>query len=407
MRRTVGQPLAPVSSFNLHSTQLSYIVSGKDMRQQHSISFMTQSTRIFAVVAAYWVVSISLVFLNKYLLSSDELKLDAPYFVTWFQCLVSLVLCYLLAGLAHLVPMCFSFPSVARNPTLKIFRLNSHPIHHKIRLQVCRKVAPLSFIFVAMVTFNNLCLKDVGISFYYAGRSFTTVFNALLSYVILGQTTSLKAIICCGFIIVGFLLGMDQEKVSGSLSVSGVVYGLLASLFVALNAIYTKKVLPAVDNNVWKLTLYNNLNAVLIFLPLLVLTGDAGAVAGSQLISSAAFWLVMLASGVLGFAIGYVTGLQIQFTSPLTHNVSGTAKSCAQTVLGYLAYREVKTGLWWLSNVIVLTASFAYALVKRQEMRLQHQLEMAWMSAGINRIYCSDARCIADCENFTLDYFYY
>uniref|UniRef100_A0A1I8H740 TPT domain-containing protein n=1 Tax=Macrostomum lignano TaxID=282301 RepID=A0A1I8H740_9PLAT len=323
---------------------LSYIVFGKDMRQQHSISFMTQSTRIFAVVVAYWVVSISLVFLNKYLLSSDELKLDAPYFVTWFQCLVSLVLCYLLAGLAHLVPMCFSFPSVA------------------IRLQVCRKVAPLSFIFVAMVTFNNLCLKDVGISFYYAGRSFTTVFNALLSYVILGQTTSLKAIICCGFIIVGFLLGVDQEKVSGSLSVSGVVYGLLASLFVALNAIYTKKVLPAVDNNVWKLTLYNNLNA---------------------LISSAAFWLVMLASGVLGFAIGYVTGLQIQFTSPLTHNVSGTAKSCAQTVLGYLAYREVKTGLWWLSNVIVLTASFAYALVKRQEMRLQHQLEMARMAAKL------------------------
>ncbi|PAA80151.1 hypothetical protein BOX15_Mlig026794g3, partial [Macrostomum lignano] len=365
MRRTVGQPLAPVSSFNLHSTQLSYIVFGKDMRQQHSISFMTQSTRIFAVVVAYWVVSISLVFLNKYLLSSDELKLDAPYFVTWFQCLVSLVLCYLLAGLAHLVPMCFSFPSVA------------------IRLQVCRKVAPLSFIFVAMVTFNNLCLKDVGISFYYAGRSFTTVFNALLSYVILGQTTSLKAIICCGFIIVGFLLGVDQEKVSGSLSVSGVVYGLLASLFVALNAIYTKKVLPAVDNNVWKLTLYNNLNAVLIFLPLLVLTGDSGAVAGSQLISSAAFWLVMLASGVLGFAIGYVTGLQIQFTSPLTHNVSGTAKSCAQTVLGYLAYREVKTGLWWLSNVIVLTASFAYALVKRQEMRLQHQLEMARMAAKL------------------------
>ena len=41
------------------------------------------------------------------------------------------------------------------------------------------------------------------------------------------------------------------------------------------------------------------------------------------------------------FAIGYVSGLQIKVTSPLTHNISGTAKAAGQTVLATHLYNEV------------------------------------------------------------------
>ncbi|PAA77362.1 hypothetical protein BOX15_Mlig003609g2 [Macrostomum lignano] len=335
-------------------------------------AFAAKSITIATVVAAYWIVSISLVFVNKYLLSSRSLKLDAPYFVTWFQCLVSVALCVLLRGLSYLKPNLIAFPSIKIDP------------------RVCRDVAPLSLVFVCMITFNNLCLKDVGISFYYAGRSFTTVFNALLSYAILGQVTSLKAWICCGFIVFGFLLGLDQEKLAGSLSVSGVIYGLLASLFVALNAIYTKKVLPTVDNSIWKLSLYNNFNASFAFLPVLLFTSDIGHVMEFPRSGRVNLLFVLLGSGVLGFAIGYVTGLQIQYTSPLTHNVSGTAKACAQTVLGYLVFAEIKTALWWLSNVIILLASFGYTIVKRQEMLATHLNEaderLNALTASLNKM---------------------
>ena len=34
--------------------------------------------------------------------------------------------------------------------------------------------------------------------------------------------------------------------------IPGVIYGVLASLFVALNAIYVKKILPIVDGDSWK-----------------------------------------------------------------------------------------------------------------------------------------------------------
>lgn len=39
------------------------------------------------------IVSIVTVFVNKALLSSDTVKLDAPLFVTWIQCIVSVAIC--------------------------------------------------------------------------------------------------------------------------------------------------------------------------------------------------------------------------------------------------------------------------------------------------------------------------
>lgn len=66
-----------------------------------------------------------------------------------------------------------------------------------------------------MISTNNLCLKYVGVSFYYIGRSLTTVFNMILSYVLLRQTSSTRCILCCLVIVGGFWLGVDQESIAG------------------------------------------------------------------------------------------------------------------------------------------------------------------------------------------------
>lgn len=162
---------------------------------------------------------------------------------------------------------------------------------------------------------------------------------------------------------------MDQEGLAGSLSWTGVFFGVLASAFVSLNAIYTKKVMPAVDGNIWKLSFYNNVNASLLFLPLLFIFGEVGQVASFSRLTDTGFWGMMTLGGVFGFAIGYVTGLQIKFTSPLTHNVSGTAKACAQTVIAVVYNSSTKSMLWWMSNLMVLSGSSAYTWVKGLEMK--------------------------------------
>jgi GDP-fucose transporter C1 len=178
----------------------------------------------------------------------------------------------------------------------------------------------------------------------------------------------MKTIICCAVIIFGFWLGVDQENIVGSLSLLGTFFGVLGSLSLSLYSIHTKKVLPLVDEEIWLLSYYNNVYSIILFIPLMLLNGEFETIYNYDKIGDLDFWSAMVISGICGFAIGYVTMLQIKVTSPLTHNVSGTAKACVQTILATHWYDESKPVLWWISNAIILTASAAYARIKQLSM---------------------------------------
>nr|AKN21646.1 slc35c-2 [Schmidtea mediterranea] len=313
-------------------------------------TFNSYHIQVISAVSLYWFISISLVFLNKYLLSSNELKLNAPLFITWFQCSTSVILCLLLSYLSQKYQW-FYFPRIT------------------FEFRKTIKILPLSVMMLMMITCNNYALKLVNVSFYFIGRSLTTVFNVIFTYLLLKTSTSLKVMVCCAVIIFGFWLGVDQEEKLGSLSWKGVLFGVASSAFVALNAIYTKKKISVVNDDVWKLCFYNNINAAIIFFPLIFFTGEFDELKVFPYFFRIQFWLIMIISGVFGFAIGYVTGLQIQVTSPLSHTVSGTAKACAQTIIAYFIFSEIKSSLWWCSNIIVMGGSLVYALVRNKELK--------------------------------------
>lgn len=73
----------------------------------------------------------------------------------------------------------------------------------------------------------------------------------------------------------------------------------------------------------------------------------------------------------------YIHIISFKVTSPLTHNISGTAKACAQTVIASYWYSESKPILWWISNWVVLGGSGAYARVKQLEMERDHKQQIA------------------------------
>ena len=50
-------------------------------------------------------------FVNKSLLSGSA-KLDAPLFVTWYQCVVTVIACYVIRQLARYFPGRVSFPDL-------------------------------------------------------------------------------------------------------------------------------------------------------------------------------------------------------------------------------------------------------------------------------------------------------
>jgi len=109
------------------------------------IRFSPHHVTITLIVLAYFVVSISLVFVNKFVITEGT-AIPAPLFVTWFQCILTALIVWALGSFAS------NFP---KNSFLKEFPLQTFDV------QTAKGIFPLSLIFVGMITFNNLCLLYV------------------------------------------------------------------------------------------------------------------------------------------------------------------------------------------------------------------------------------------------------
>ena len=112
--------------------------------------------------------------------------------------------------------------------------------------KVMVSVAPLSLMFLGMISFNNLCLKFVSVPFYNVARSLTIVTNVIFTYLLLGERTSVKVCLTLAVVILGFYIGIEGEL---DFSLIGTLFGVASSCFVSLNAIYTKKSMPLVDGD--------------------------------------------------------------------------------------------------------------------------------------------------------------
>lgn len=169
-------------------------------------------------------------------------------------------------------------------------------------------------------------------------RSLSIVFNVVFTFFLLGKATSFLTCLTLLVVIFGFIVGIDGEV---NFSLIGTVAGVLSSVFVSLNSIYTAKILTKVDNDKSLLLYYNNLNASVLFLPLIVLFETEIIVENTAKLFSLVFWSCMTLTGCMGFAIGLVTVMQVKATSPLTHNISGTAKAAVQ-VFNHICLNIVK-----------------------------------------------------------------
>jgi GDP-fucose transporter C1 len=344
---------------SLPTTATTTTVTPTTTTLSHDESIWKQKLKIFTVVLSYFAVSLSMVFLNKSLLTEGQ-SIPAPLFVTWFQCIVTSVI---IAGLGEL----------GRNAPKNSFFSQFPPFEYET--ETAKKVMPLTIMFVSMIALNNLCLQYVEVSFYQVARGLTTVFNVVLSYLILRETTSKRAILCCALIVAGFYLGVDNEI---RFTLLGTVFGVGSSLFVCLNAMYTKKIAPVVENNQWRLSLYNNLNAVVLFPPIIWLADENGIIAQHpEILESSSYWFKMLLAGIFGFAIGIITVFQITLTSPLTHNIAGTAKATVQTMLALVIYQNPVTANGLAGIFLILLGSMLYTYVRNEEMNKKNALSMS------------------------------
>ncbi|KAG0263285.1 hypothetical protein BG011_009014 [Mortierella polycephala] len=310
---------------------------------QHPVSL------IISAIAFYWVASLSVVFLNKTILSGSEYKFSYPLFVTLFQFIVALVLLVVCGHLGKRNRMLSMIPP---------FEFDQ---------DIARKVAPLSIVYVLMLTLNNLCLQLVEVTFYQVARSLSIFFNIFFTYTMLRQKTSPGAMLACAVVVLGFFVGSYGET---NFSWPGLWAGVGSSVFVALYGIYVKKTLQVVDNNQWRLLHYNTAISIVLLTPLVLLSGEVSEIwENVYFLDDMGFWFLMTVTGVAGFLINTAMFLQIKYTTALTNTISGTAKSCVQTLLAMVFYQNPITATNGFGIFLSLLGSGLYSGVRYAEMQ--------------------------------------
>ncbi|EIE78750.1 hypothetical protein G6F46_012450 [Rhizopus delemar] len=315
-------------------------VQNKPVEKEHPVSL------IATVVAFYFIISLSVVFLNKIIMSGST-KFPFALFVTWYQLVVALIILIIWSEVGKRNKLFSIIPPYEYDNT------------------IAKKVAPLTAVYVGMLVLNNLCLKYVQITFYQVARSLSINFTILFTYLILGKKTSTPALFACAIVFFGFAIGSYGEI---NFSWAGVVYGVGSSAFVALYGIYVQKTLGVVDNNHWKLLHYNTTTAIIYLSVLVLISGEiTEIVETSEAIYDIGFWILMTVTGITGFAINIAMFLQVRYTSALTNTISGTAKSCVQTILAVMIFQNEISGLNLLGILLALFGSGYYSWVRYKE----------------------------------------
>eukprot|EP01095_Lingulamoeba_sp_RSL-Kostka_P006114 TRINITY_DN1892_c2_g1_i1.p1 TRINITY_DN1892_c2_g1~~TRINITY_DN1892_c2_g1_i1.p1 ORF type:complete len:349 (+),score=52.15 TRINITY_DN1892_c2_g1_i1:143-1189(+) len=293
---------------------------------------------IFAV-SFYFIISLTLVFVNKIIMDKDTFPY--PLFMTWIQFIIQLI-CFVALCLIGRVWKPLSFM-----PKLTI------------RLEYFKIVLPLSFIYISMITLNNLCLQLVEVSFYQVARSLTIIFSLIFTYTILNKKTNTQAIGACGIVVIGYILGSVGEI---NFSLLGSIFGLMSSVFVALYGIYIKKILSKLNNSEWLLLQYNTIIAIVLLFPIVIVSGELSNALTDLRITESYVIFVNITGGLFGFLINIAIFLQVKYTSALSNSISGTLKACVQTILAFLFFQNPVsfTNLLGIVTVIVGSAYYSY-----------------------------------------------
>jgi len=293
-------------------------------------------------------VSVSLVFVNKFVLSYSPEVFPFPLFVTWFQLVVQLICTVFLGFFGQ------CFPAYALVP----------PFEFKIPL--AKQVLPLTLVYVAMLATNNLSLQNVEVSYFQIARSLAVVFQLILSYLFLASVPTGGTIRACLVVIAGFVIGTGGEV---RFSWTGVIYGVISSGFIAGHGILVKKILPKVDNNEWLLLIYNTVMSLVLMFPLVVIYDEWRGVLSFVPQNPVFHWTVLSVTGFLGFMINIAVFLQIKFTSPLTSVVVGASKSCIQTILSVLIFRNPVSFWNGFGLLLTIIGTFLYSYVRYLKMK--------------------------------------
>lgn len=296
--------------------------------------------QVWFCVMYYFVVSLSLTFLNKEVLNAFR----APLFMTLFQFFIALLLIKAIGVGGSYVPSIAFFPDFT------------------FSYETFMQTRNLGIAYVAMVCITNVTIYNVSLLLFQFLRALVIPFSICLSFYQFRTLPSFKAGAASSCVVVGFFIGALTDMTA---STEGVFFGVLSSLTCSIYAIQVKKTLAVLGNDTFLTLFYNTLWSIALLTPLtLVFELNKLPLELSVLFkSSFQMWLFVIAA-VLGFCINIAYVMLIRSCSPLTCHITGSFKSALQSVLVLIFYDTSTSHLNKVGLAVVMGASTAYSYIQ-------------------------------------------
>ena len=233
-------------------------------------------------------------------------------------------------------------------------------------MQAWKALFPLCLARWVGILAKTLCLAAVNASFYQIARGLLLPFTLLLSYALLRPRpyNPPLALAGCGVIMAGFVAGMVSDLSRMLTSHRGMALGIGSSFTTAVESVVVKRFLGKGDEGMWQLVFMSSSLQLLLYAPLLVLSGELRALASMSPAALAAFARSAVLTGLASFLLTLATFLQISVTSPTTHMIVTAARGVAQSGLAVLLLGERVTGGRVGSMVCILGGSVVYGVAK-------------------------------------------
>jgi GDP-fucose transporter C1 len=305
--------------------------------------------KIACIVISYIIVSTFMVVINKLILNNfGELPIS---FLVGQLAIASLVL-----------------------KLLHILKLLSQP--RSLTINDYKSIAPLILINVIGLMMNTLCLKYVDAAIYQVARSLVLPITLILTLLLdkyklanNGQKISIRVMMTCLIIFIGFLVGMKVES-QNKLNCLGLLFSIFSSFTTSIHSIVIKNSLSEGFNaetppkiSTWDLVYLNNFFSSFLLFPFsLFFEWDKISHLGRRQLNG--FVSSSVISGMIGLLINYTSFLQIYVTSPLTHTVSSAARGIFQCIIAYLVLGEEITQRRIVGIVITLMGTTLYSIFK-------------------------------------------
>ena len=227
---------------------------------------------------------------------------------------------------------------------------------------------PAALAFGLSLSFSNYCLQIVPVYCFQVARAMTVAIS-FVSATLLGERFALGAVVGVGLVVVGFVSAVYDP--TETCSRSGFVVGTIGSAFTVAYTFAAQRLaraLAAHDGGSAELMFHTNALVVVGALPvalLQALAGDASNVALAwRSLASPRVSATLFGSCIASVGVNFASVNQIARTSPLTHTLSTTIKSLAQTMIDAL-WRAAPLAALASSSLLVVTGSTLYALSKQ------------------------------------------